>query len=435
MIVKLHVKSAFLFVLWAGIAGCSSAPDAVTGTGDPTPTGTGDPAPATFWDLIRTIDGLRSDAFPHIVVDGGNSVYIAGSADGGQAFLTKYDAEGNQVWLRKFAGSGSESVKAVGIDPVGRIYLVGDAYSGPRDGGCFLALYDAGGVLLRMQLVGVSGPNTVTGGCVAATDPSGNFYVGGSVTVVSDVSTDLFLAKYTKDGTQLWARVFGSAPGKWNDDGLGAVAVDARGGVYVAGGTVGSFDGITTCELACLVVLKFDEDGNRLWSRQYASSEGSFGLGSIAEAVADPDGGVYVCGLSIDWRSNSFFGNTNAFVARYSADGTRMWTRTLDGGDYDVGNGVAVDRRGVYVVGLTNASSTPGREITEPRQFAHEGFLAMLSRDGTLKSVRLLSGTLGAWATGVAIAGNGDLYVTGNFDVAGQYTGAAMFARHHGAMP
>jgi hypothetical protein len=421
MLRKLSELTGFVLLIWAGLGSCSSGTDGVTGV---------DPEPAApFWDLVRTIDGLRSDGFPRIAIDRGNSVYIAGTSDGHQVFLAKHDADGNLVWLRKFSGAGPESVESVGIDPAGRIYIAGDVYSETSHrSDCFLALYDGSGALLRLQSVDITGMTTTL--CVAASDAAGNFYVGGNATVGPGVSTDMFVAKYDKDGTPLWSQVFGSSPGAWNDDMLRGVAIDAAGGVYVAGGTVGSFDGATK---GGLFVLKFDAAGNRIWGRQYNNPNYLIGLGSISGMVADPDGGVYVAGLAIDWQTDNFFGNTNVFLGRFGADGSLLWTRTLDGGDYDVGTGVAADRRDAYVVGVTTPGSG-GHEITEPRQ-NNSGFLASFSRSGTLASVRLLTSSLGAWATGVALAPNGDLYVTGNFNVEGQFTGAAIFARHHGALP
>jgi hypothetical protein len=369
------------------------------------------------WDLIRTIDGLRNDGFPRIAVDAANNLYIAGTSDGHQVYLTKHDADGNLIWLRRFGGGGWENIGSVNIDAAGRIYIAGDNSPTVQRTDCFLTLYDETGALLRSQLVDVGTSGTY--GCQAVTDAAGNFYVGGGFAVGSQTN-DIFVAKYDKDGALFWTRFVGSSPGAWNDDFLRGIAVDGSGSIYVTGLTHGSFDGTASGDL---FVLKFDADGNRVWSRQF----GFPGVGTGAQyAVADPDGGVYVAGLTDD--PNNPYRSTNAFIVRYSANGTLLWTRTLDGGDYDTATGVAADRRGVYLVGLTNRSSG-GLQITEPRQASNDGFLATFARDGTLTSVRLLSGPGGAWANSVAIGANGDLYTAGSFFI------TPMFARHHGPVP
>src|SRR6476619_3928958 len=96
MLRKLCELTGFVLLIWAGLDSCSSGTDGVT---DPQP-------PGPFWDLVRTIDGLQSDAFPRIAVDRGASIYIAGTSYGHQAFLAKHDADGNLVWVRNFSGAG-----------------------------------------------------------------------------------------------------------------------------------------------------------------------------------------------------------------------------------------------------------------------------------------------------------------------------------------
>ena len=102
----------------------------------------------------------------------------------------------------------------------------------------------------------------------------------------------------------------------------------------------------------------------------------------------------------------------NALLIRYGSGGDLRWARTLDGGGGDRGWGVTADRRGVYLVGETYGSGV-GHDITEPKQGGDDAFLAQLSSDGNLLSVRLLGTPLGDFGTGVAIGVNGDVYVAG----------------------
>jgi hypothetical protein len=356
------------------------------------------------WDFIRTIDGVHTNNLLLVATDGTRDVYLAGTTDTYDTFLIKHDADGNRLWIRTFGGPNHDYLSSVGVDASGRVFVTGYVFSPPPSlrSDCFLTLYDATGNILRTQLIHISDWETIV--CYGASDALGNIYVGGNVADSIARTTDAFLVKYDASGSTLWTRQFGSAPGIWNDDILTSISVDPAGGVYVGGYTSGSFDGAAHGPRD-MYVLKFDVDGNRLWSRQYGTAGLlTFGL----QLAADPDGGVYFAGQTDD-PINRYI-NPNALLVRYGADGELRWARTLDGGSGDAAYGVTADGRGVYLVGAT--THTGSNDITEPCQGGGDSFLATLSRDGALLSVRLLGTPLNQFATGVTVATNGDLYVT-----------------------
>src|SRR5207253_782475 len=232
--------------------------------------------------------------------------------------------------------------------------------------------------------------------CVAASDAAGNFYVAGDVS--DSVSLNIFIVKYDKDGGAIWTRQFRSQPDKTFAF-VGGIAVDPLGGVYVVGFTNGSSGGSPS--------------------------------GGGSDLFRWTDGGVYVLGNSYDSEIRS-----TVLVLRTGADGIIRWVRSLSSHWSDQATGIAVNQRGIYVVGLTRGAPTvsgipPNGEIREAAQGSWDAFLAKLSLDGTLLTVRLLGSPDYDGATGVAIGANGALYVAGEF---GGH-GATMLARDPNVVP
>jgi hypothetical protein len=268
--------------------------------------------------------------------------------------------------------------------------------------------------------------------CVAASDASGNFYVAGHTG--DPTQGHEFVAKYDRDGNALWIRKFGGATvgtSEFGSDEISGIAVDPLSGFYVGGYTGLSMDGAPNRGPRDIFVLKFDADGNRLWASQY----GTPGLLTFGKQLAaDPEGGVYIAGQTDDPVNRFIHGN--ALVLRYGADGGLRWAHTLDGGGFDDSWGVTADRLSVYLVGETYGGAGVPHEITEPRQGGGDIFLAQLSRDGILVSVRLLGSPVTDFGNGVVIGANGDVYVAG----ASVYDQAAtintpLLARHRGIAP
>jgi hypothetical protein len=371
------------------------------------------------WDVIQSIPDIqRGGAYgPFVVTDADGAVYVAGDnlVDGPvrytDVFLIKHDADGNRLWIRTFGGSNGQHANAAGVDGSGRVYIAGDVYTGVGfRHNCYLTLYDRSGATVRTQIIDIQGWSKES--CVAASDAAGNFYVAGDVSDSANrILNNIFIVKYDKDGGAIWTRQIPSQP----DTAFafaGGIAVDPLGGVYLVGFTNGSIGGSRSGGGSDLFLVKYDGDGNRLWAHQL----GQAGYNTQGVQLApDPDGGVYVLGNSYDSGIRS-----TVLVLRTGADGTVRWIRSLSGHWSDQATGIAVNQRGIYVVGYTLGAPTvpgvpPDGEIREAAQGSWDAFLAKLSLDGTLLSVRLLGSPDYDGATGVAVGANGALYVAGEF--------------------
>jgi uncharacterized protein (UPF0548 family) len=210
---------------------------------------------------------------------------------------------------------------------------------------------------------------------------------------------DAFVAKFDASGTLLWSRQFGSA----DSDHALAVSSDATG-VYVAGFTDGALPGQTSAGGIDAFLVKYDADGNLLWTRQFGTSATDHGYGVSADGS-----GVYVTGSTDDTLpGQSSVGGTDAFVARYDAAGNLVWARQFGSTSAEVGWGASADGSGVYISGGT-AGALPGQS---PGAGDQDAFVARYDAAGNLLWARQF-GSLG-FAQSFGVSGDGSgVYVSG----------------------
>jgi len=171
---------------------------------------------------------------------------------------------------------------------------------------------------------------------------------------------DGFLRKYDPAGKELWTREF--APNNLVFA-ANSVAVDSTG-VYVVGrtGAAGARDQVGGGSLA--VVMKFDTNGNLLWTHQTTASSTA---GETANGVALNGGAVYVVGQTEDSRTH----NNYAYLRKLDSAGTELWTSQVSPAaivDSTIPFGVAADASGAYVVGQTAVLLNTGQPTFPPQE-------------------------------------------------------------------
>lgn len=224
------------------------------------------------------------------------------------------------------------------------------------------------------------------------------------------------------------------------DDGL-AVAVDARGDVYVAGRTAssnfpatpGTAD-VTLNGATDAFVAKFSADGSTLL---YATLLGGDGFDDADSIAVDGSGHAYVRGVTRSPNfpttpgsfDTSFNGGFDTYVTKVSADGsTLVFSTFLGGPGFDSGSGIAIDGRGsAYVAGLTGSSGFPttpgafdttfegqGGPLPPPFGGDFDAYVTKLTPDGTDLAYSSFLGGAGFDAgLDVAVSPRGDVYVVG----------------------
>lgn len=185
-------------------------------------------------------------------------------------------------------------------------------------------------------------------------DAQGNIYLGGTSNASSGTGdTDIVLSKIDANGNLVWSRTF-NGPGEYKDA-LRDMAVDGAGNVYLTGYTYkdGSVENTRSYDF---VTLKYDTNGNRLWTRFYGKADHYDDFPTSLKI--DAAGNVYIGGFS--WDVNVF---ADYATLKYDTDGNLLWAKryvTIHG---EATNEIEVDSAGnVYITGYRNRNSGGGTE-------------------------------------------------------------------------
>jgi hypothetical protein len=241
------------------------------------------------------------------------------------------------------------------------------------------------------------GPNASSDATAIAVDGNGNVFVtGGSYN--ADTNSDYATIKYSNAGVPLWTNRY-DGPGNGYDRAY-AIAVDSDGNAVVTGAS----SGIGT-SLSDYATIKYSSVGVALWTNRY---DGVGNGGGDAWAIAvDSAGNVFVSGAS----RGTFVNDFDYATVAYSSAGVPLWTNRYDGPEngWDQAAGIAVDSSGnVFVTGgsgLVLGAGARGYDF-DTLAYSSAGDLLWENRyDGPLSS--------GDYAYGIAVDGNGNVFVTG----------------------
>ncbi len=201
-----------------------------------------------------------------------------------------------------------------------------------------------------------------------ARDASGNVYVTGKIRG-ANARFDYATIKYNGAGVEQWvAHYNGPSDG---DDQANAIAVDARGNVYVVGtsaGANGSYEYAT---------IKYDAAGVEQWVARYPGSGGSSFYAGLNDIVITPAGHIIVTGyrgtvkydqqghtrwstnisgkrLAVDRANNVYVLETG--VTKYTPFGKKLWSTAYTGQP----EAFALDDSGnVYITGYHRFNPNP----------------------------------------------------------------------------
>ena len=244
--------------------------------------------------------------------------------------------------------------------------------------------------IVWLRQIGKEGDDKGNG---VAVDKNGNVYVTGS-TVGSlggpgMFGGDGFLLKYDAEGNLLWSRQPGT---QHHDEGV-SVAVDAMGNSFIAQ-NVGN---------GRALMLKYDTEGNLLWTREIELRGLEYGY-SVA---VDATGNAYICGQTSEGVPGT--GLADAFLVKYDTTGNMLWNRLVATNRADLATGVAVDASGnAFIVGLTH-----GDIAGVPNAGKGDVFLAKIDATGNLLWTRQIGSPRLDSGIAVAVDEHGNAYIAG----------------------
>lgn len=382
----------------------------------------------------KQVGSTAFDGFTQIATEPGGGVYVAGRTGGDFAtpsfgggadgFLAKYNSQGTEMWRRQIGTAEFDVATGVSVDAAGNAYITGIT-AGDLDGtnagdwDLFVAKYSpVGDELWRTQFggVGVDSPSGIV------SDYSGNTYVTGRSDNVLLGQTpaggqDAFLMKFDPDGEPVWNRYIGQ---QFQDLGS-AVALDVSGAVYLVGGTSGALPGQTHAGGGDYFIAKYTPNGDQVWVTQHGSSQADRGF----DITVDGLGSVYVAGDTLGDLDGANAGGLDGFVSKFDATGAHVWTHQIGAAEEDQAQSVVVDAGlRVFVAGNTLG------ELATPIAGSRDSFLMQLNSSGAQQWATQFGSTNTDDGADLALDGANNVYLTntprGSF--AGPLMGSADFA-------
>lgn len=390
-----------------------------------------------------------------VAVDRSGNVFIMGrfhgtldfggelltSAGGMDIFLAKFDTDGNHLWSQRFGDTNDfDYVQGIAVDGAGNVLITGYFYGTLDFGGglltstetdIFLAKFDPGGNHIWSHGFGDYQGSGDQRGRSVAVDGAGNVFLTGDFEGIVDfngglqaLGIDIFLVKFDPDGNHIWSQRFGDFDGQVGT----SVAVDGAGNVLLTGSFGGTVDfgggPLTSAGGGDIFQAKFDPSGNHLWSQRFGDSH-SEGATCISMDIA---GNALLTGYfrgTIDFGGGPLTsaGGETIFLAKFDASGNHTWSQRF--GDWTNQRGMSVAADGAGSVILTGYF---GRTVDfggGPLRSAGDDdiFLAEFDPDG----LHLWSQRFGDWfrdrGNGVAVDRAGNVIFTGSFWLTADFGG------------
>lgn len=390
----------------------------------------------------RSIGGRKNDMGSGMAIGKDGDVFMTGwfkdtvewvsgsvkerlvSAGETDLLLARFSGSGDILWAKGMGGPDGDFSSSLAMDVDGRLFLTGsfegEADFDPGEGSillnsgtmnAFMARYDPSGRCLWAKAIG--GKGRTMSNCMAL-DGKGHLYVAGLFSGTSDLDPgpgleshkgfgvmDVFIAKYDTACNHVWStclrgqETYNMLYGK-------ALALDGKGGVYLAGdfsgkSKVSHHGGVTALtgngmepSNGCFLV-KYDEDGRYVWGRGL-TGKAEISVQSIAIDGRDL---IHITGPFKDefqFIPTPFLtqvksaGGFDVFLASYRTNGVALAVSWMGGPADDSGDALALDGKGLlHLSGRFEGSAVFGRgprtiRVSNPGK-GTTGFMAVFPPD------------------------------------------------------
>ncbi len=304
-----------------------------------------DPQGNFIW--AKGFGGIGTETCHDLAMDASGNLYLTGifqgtadfdpnggvsnltSAGSFDSFIVKVDGSGNYLWAKSIESTNTNSINEIVVDFSGNINMVG-YFQGTADfdpsaavfsmttignKSAFFGKFNSQGQFIDAKMIGGSGFEV---GKSIAVDMLNNIYLTGDFRGVVDFDPssntnfltsaglrDIFVAKYTAQGSLVWADKIGGQ----GEEQASVIKVDNQNSIYVGGNyndnmTLSNSKTFTSKGNTDIIITRYNTNG----LLQFAVSQGGINGDEIAHLVSNNNGEVF----NIGWiQGVSIFGTTS----------------------------------------------------------------------------------------------------------------------------
>ncbi|MCL4196428.1 MAG: SBBP repeat-containing protein [Phycisphaerales bacterium] len=397
--------------------------------------------PEVKW--VYFIGGRGSDYFEGIAVDNAGHAILTGytaSEDfigrnnfhhgfNFDSFVVKTDSTGIVLWMTYLGGSRSDTGRDVVVREDGRIFASGETNSTDFEGrsnsyhggvqDCFVASIGPSGHLMWMTYLGGAG---IDSDAPLAIGANTTLLVAGQTSSTDwkqatntfhGGSHDAFLVSVDQGGTVQWMTYIGGT----DFEEAQAVAVHSIDGIIVSGRTESNdLVGRTNSYYGNTdaFATRVSASGSIIWT-VYLGGPSSFESG--VSICTDQSADVIVCGYTrshdFEGRINSPFGDYDGFALRLSSSGSLLWMAYLGGtGIDDCEKVITTDDGSIFIAGTTLSWNFIGRTNYYRRN--QDAYLLKMTATGQVEWMNYIGGSERESRVSIALDSTGDMLVGGS---------------------
>jgi len=269
---------------------------------------------------------------------------MAGNTTNATTLLIRTDSLGRVIWSQTYPGlyyaQGYEpfSWDYVDLALTPDNYVIGATFTGidssqiSHGNLAYVFKIDLSGKLIwSKSYMPTSGVPRSTAAYITNDKFSGNLITGWTGDPNSNSN---LIFKTDTSGAVVWAKTYSDKTGSSNGPGNNAMIIPAKSGGYI----IGSQINFTKKYLSDYQVIRADDSGNVIWSKNFGSTEGE-SLFSICEL---PDESVYVFGSG----SSQSYGT----IQKLDKNGNLMWSKEYVSGFFVMGLALYDPVKGVFNV-------------------------------------------------------------------------------------
>lgn len=432
-----------------------------------------DPIPEILWGTY--FGGSLTTESNSVSVDSSNNIFIAGytmcvsnfATSGafqsvfnaaGDAFIAKFNATGSRIWSTYYGGSLYEEISHIYCTKENDIVVAGlskssqgistvGSFQPNLIGGIefFFAKFSNSGYRIWASYYGGSYNETYP--CLAL-DSIGNIFIGGRTLTdtaymatagayqISIPSTTgfgnhrCFLAKFNSNGNRIWGTYIRATsslmPLIMATDKFNNILIGGRTTSLDSISTPGVFQTVNVDEDGICWLMKFNSIGQKQWGTYYGgilqlSSNEAYPYG----LTTDVFGNIFMSGntesttnmASLGAHKSTLSGNTDGFLVKFNANGTRNWGTYYGGNMSETIFQIKTDHLGnIYCLGGTTSAegiATPNTMKPLLDSSNGDGFIAKFNTTGQRIWGSYYGGNKGEYYRSLIIDYNGKLVFTG----------------------